>query len=135
MKSITVLIGSVETTSSGQYRDHTRRVEFEGEHLGELKEGDTRGTTESLYRTADGRLLAHVEAWSQWQGEVTTYTLREVAIEDLGPTGRFAMLGAICGFGRPLTLEEALDAARDAMRTAEEALDAMRDEPLDLDGE
>jgi hypothetical protein len=50
-----------------------------------------------------------VEDWSRWQGEPNTYDLLEVTEADLGPNGRFEALGREAGFGRPLTLDEALN--------------------------
>ncbi|MFA5266041.1 MAG: hypothetical protein WC378_19640 [Opitutaceae bacterium] len=67
--------------------------------------------TETLYRTADDRLVVYVDDWSRWQGEPDTYSLHEVAQTDLQPGGLFESLGRECGFGRPLTLDEALSAS------------------------
>ena len=118
METITVLVGNVVALSNGQQQDHTREVVFTGEKLGEHAEygysdrtgrlTDTRGVTQTLYRAADGRLIVHIEDWSRWQGEPTSYQLREVAETDLQPGGEFELLGAECGFGRPLTLDEGL---------------------------
>jgi len=117
MDTITVSIGRVQSTSGGITQDNTREVQFEGEELatrtefGAGREGgiaDTRGVTETLYKAADGKLVVHVEDWSHWQGEPTTYSLHAVTEADLQPTGRFAALGAEAGYGRPLTLDEAL---------------------------
>jgi hypothetical protein len=104
---------------NGISQDNRREVRFKAEELGRLTtygEGrnggltDTRGVTETLYRTADGRLVVHVKDWSQWQGEPTTEWLTSVSEADLQPGGRFEDLGDACGFGRPLTLEEVLEA-------------------------
>ena len=73
----------------------------------------TRGTTQTLYRTADGRLVVHVREWSHWQGEPDVYTLREVTAEDLSVNGRFEALGREAGMGHALTLDEALSPAED----------------------
>lgn len=117
MDTITVKIGSIVTGNSGQTNDTRRDVQFVGEELGsrtEYGEGrdggitDTRGTIEALYRTEDGRLLVHVNAWSKWQGEPDVLSLHQVTEADLQLDGQFELLGAECGFGRPLTLEEAL---------------------------
>lgn len=116
MEKHTVHIGSLNTISSGATVDHRREVEFEAEELakhhdyGEHKgqPTDTRGVTQTLYRTADGQLIVHVEDWSRWQGEPTTYSLHKVSEEDLGPNGQFEALGLEAGMGRPLTLDEAL---------------------------
>ena len=116
MDTIKVLIGSVTTGSGGLTQDTTREVEFVGEllaenrHAGEHKGNitDTRGMIERLYRTEDGRLIVHVENWSRWQGEPNTYDLHQVEEADLGPSGWYWQLGQEAGFGRPLTLEEAL---------------------------
>jgi hypothetical protein len=116
MDTINVTVGSY-TAGNGIVQDNTRPVEFEGEKLAKVndygtKDGgapdDTRGITETLYKTANGRLVVHVVDWSRWQGEPNTYDLQEVTEADLGPDGRFEALGREAGFGRPLTLDEAL---------------------------
>ena len=116
METITVRIGSVVGMSSGT-QDTTREVQFEGEKLATYREfgfsnkghpTDTRGITQTLYRTGDGRLIVYVEDWSRWQGEPNVYNLVAVTEEDLGINGRFEALGRAAGFGRPLTLAEAL---------------------------
>jgi len=116
---VTVLVGTIEALNGGAVQDGTQEVEFEGVKVGSYTEygfsdrtgalTDTRGVDETLYKTADGRLVVHIEDWSRWQGEPTTYTLQEVTPEDLAPTGRLAQLGAEAGFGRPLSLDEALE--------------------------
>lgn len=119
MAEITVMIGSVVGMSNGAQQDTRRAVRFEGEELGTYREygtdsrnperlTDTRGTTETLYRVADGRLVVHVDEWSRWQGEPNTEWLTEITKADLSPGGPFEALGAAYGFGRPLTLDEAL---------------------------
>lgn len=118
MNTITVLVGTLETLNGGRTQDGRREVIFEGETLGSLttfgydsKRGnltDTRGTTETLYRAADGRLVVHVKDWSRWQGEPTIESLHQVTEDDLRPHGRFEPLGHECGFGRPWNLDEAL---------------------------
>jgi len=122
MEKQTVLIGSIAGGSGGITQDDTREVKFMAEELGCYREygtgrgggpTDTRGVTETLYKTEDGRLVVHVKDWSHWQGEPNTYTLHHVTEEDLQPGGRFEALGAECGFGRPLTLDEALTPRED----------------------
>lgn len=118
MDTITVLVGTLESLNGGRTQDGRREVVFEGETLGsqteygyDSKRGnltDTRGTTETLYRAADGRLVVHVKDWSRWQGEPTIESLHQVTEQDLQPGGRFEALGHECGFGRPWTLDEAL---------------------------
>ena len=117
MEHITLRIGIVTATGSVQ-QDLTREVEFVGEELARRKiygysdrtgeVTDTRGITETLYRAEDGRLVVYVEEWSHWQGEPNRYHLFEVTEDDLGVNGRFEALGREAGFGRPLTLDEAL---------------------------
>jgi len=119
MDKITVQIGSVVSGSSGQTNDKRRDVQFVGEKLtsrteyGTGSDGvsltDSRGVTETLYRTDDGRLVVHVKDWSHWQGEPNVYSLHQITEADLSPTGKYAELGADAGMGRPLTLDEALD--------------------------
>ncbi|HEY73324.1 MAG TPA: hypothetical protein G4N99_08645 [Thermoflexia bacterium] len=117
MDKVTVLVGSVVAGSSGQTNDNTQEAEFEAEELASRTEyglgrgggiTDSRGVTETLYKTSDGRLVVHVEGWSNWQGEPNTYTLHEVTEADLGVAGQWAALGAEAGYGRPLTLDEAI---------------------------
>lgn len=117
METITVYVGSVQAGSSGQVNDNRRPVQFEGEELARLttygagrKGGitDTKGVTETLYKAADGRLIVHVEDWSHWQGEPTTEHLHQITEADLQVGGRFEELGREAGYGRPLTLDEAL---------------------------
>ncbi len=118
MDTITVLVGTLNTLSNGAAQDSRQEVIFEAEELGSHTEygyddrrgnlTDTRGTTETLYRTADGRLVVHVKDWSRWRGEPTVESLQAVTEKDLQPGGQREDLGAACGFGRPLTLDEAL---------------------------
>lgn len=119
METQNVLIGSTRHLGSGQLaEDATREVEFVGEQLGEIEifginernglPTDTRGVTYRLYRTEDGRLLVHIFDWSKWQGEGSTWALVEVTDADLGPDGKYWQLGKESGFGRPLTLDEAM---------------------------
>lgn len=116
METIKILIGSV-LYGNAMYQDNTRPVEFVGEKLAERTEydsgrhgglTDTSGTTETLYRTEDNRLIVHVEDWSRWQGEPTIYRLHEVTEADLELNGQYETLGREAGFGRNLTLDEAL---------------------------
>lgn len=118
MEKITVQIGEIVSGGSGQTNDTRRDVEFVGEELASRTEygtgsngvsiSDTRGVTETLYRTEDGRLIVHIKDWSHWQGEPNTYTLHETTKEALEPGGAYDLLGAEAGFGRALTLDEAL---------------------------
>jgi len=116
MDRIRLHIGSVVSGGIGT-NDNRRDVEFVGEELARRTEydikddgsvSDSRGTTETLYRTADGRYVVHVKDWSYWQGETTTYRLVEVDAKDLDVGGRFEELGREAGIARPLTLDEAL---------------------------
>ena len=117
MEKVTVQVGSLSVLSNGATQDTRRPVEFVGERLAERTEygsgdhglTDTRGVTETLYKTEDGRYVVHVEDWSRWQGEPDTYHLHVATPEDLGPGGRYEALGREAGLGRPLTLDEALE--------------------------
>jgi hypothetical protein len=112
METISVHIGSSRILSSGQAVDTLRPVEFEAELVGSYRtltgDNDTRGIDQALYRTPDDRLIVHVKDWSRWQGEPDTYSLHEVNEADLGVNGEYEDLGRECGFGRALTLDEAL---------------------------
>ena len=121
MKNISVYVGAVEATANGHTQDTRRVVEFTGEELASNEEygyhkgnlTETRGVTETLYRTEDVRLVVHVKDWSQWQGEPSTEHLVEVTDADIQPGGRFETLGSDAGYGRALTLDEALRPAED----------------------
>ena len=118
MDTVKVYVGKTQSSHSGIVQDDTTLVEFVaeqratlrqfGEHKGNLS--DTRGTDYTLYEVEDGRLIVYVETWSRWQGEGDQFDLFAVDIEDLQPGGRFADIGAEAGYGRPLTLDEALGA-------------------------
>lgn len=117
VEEITVNVGELVTSNSGITNDTRQAVQFTGEDLGTYREygidrhgkiTDTRGTAQTLYRVADGGLVVHVHEWSRWMGEPDTESLHAVTEKSLQPTGTYARLGAACGFGRPLTLEEAI---------------------------
>jgi hypothetical protein len=119
MKTQTICVGSRTTLDTGEVQDLTRPVEFIGEKLASrtkysyssLMDSPTnaRGVTETLYKTEDGRLVVHVKKWSRSPGEPTEHGLCKVTEEDLGVNGRFEALGRKAGYGRPLTLDEALE--------------------------
>ena len=117
MKTVTLKIGS-EIVIDGHPQDNLRPVEFTGEEVGSRRyytdERGTRGTTETLYRTEDGRLTVYVELWSRWQGEPNYYKLVRAEAADLDVGGRFEALGRAVGLARPLTLDEALSEAEEA---------------------
>ena len=116
MERIEIEIGRTQRASDGSESCTMRTVEFRGEELAKRsvagqhkgRPTDTRGTRETLFRTEDGRMLVHVLQWSHWQGEPDIATLQEVSEADLGVNGQFEFLGQQAGFGRPLTLDEAL---------------------------
>lgn len=111
MDKITVQIGSLTHFNNGTV-DRRRPVQFEGEQLARRSiphdNRGNRGRVETLYRTADGRFIAHVRRWSQWQGESDDYTIREVSETDLDVNGKFEHLGREAGLTRPLTLDEGI---------------------------
>ena len=118
MGTVKLLVGSVEALGSGVIQDMRRAVEFEGQPLGKLtvygyddRRGrltDTSGVTQKLYRTADGGLVVHVETWSRRVGEPNVSRVEAITEDDLRGGGAYDDLGHECGFGRALTLEEAL---------------------------
>lgn len=117
MDTIEVCIGSVTASSGGLSLDTTKAVTFQAEQIASYTEpgtdrsgtvSDTRGIDEVLYRLEDGRLVVYRISWSHWQGEPNVYSLFLATSEDLGPMGRFAMLGAQTEFGRALSIDEAL---------------------------
>lgn len=132
MDTITVFVGTVNTLSNGATQDDRREVHFTGEQLATRKEygehkgslSDTRGVTETLYRAEDGRLVVHVDDWSRWRGEPNTESLHAITEADLQPGGRFEALGREAGFGRPLTLDEALRRPGTAWGAEDEAMGA-----------
>jgi len=119
MESITLQIGSIIGGSSGQVNDNRRTVKFEGEQLASVTQygynertagiTDTRGVTETLYKTSDDRLIVHVDDWSRWQGEPNTEQIHEIEEADLRAGGRFEQLGFESGYQDALTLDQALD--------------------------
>lgn len=117
MDTINLQIGSETSANSGGIQSDLRPVEFIGELLAEDSwyddpQSDTRGTKQTLYKTEYDRLVVYVEHWTRWQGETSTYTLYEANETDLQPNGKFEKLGRAAGYGRPLTLDEALKEER-----------------------
>jgi len=114
METITLHIGR-SVIVGGCQQDNLRPVQFEGELIGSrrefIDERGTRGVDQSLYRTADGRLIVYVENWSRWQGEPTTSKLVQVQPADLDAGGPYELLGRACGMARALSLDEALEVA------------------------
>ena len=85
-------VGSLRVVNGVRY-DRTTTVAFEGDELAAREktidaEG-TQGFTETLYYTADRRLLVHLVNWYTRRGEMTTYVLTEVSRKDLQAGGRF----------------------------------------------
>lgn len=109
MDKLTVYVGRVVAGPTGELHDTRQQVEFEGELLGERIEhgmkrnvcghAGSEGRTETLYKSADGRLLVHVHQWSEHPGKLSIEELHEISETDLLPGGSFALLGAECGFG------------------------------------
>jgi len=110
MAKVTVYIGRKDPNEASDTR---QKVEFEAEVLGEHIEHNVKrdlcghagsaGRMETLYRTADGRFMVHVHEWGDRPGDPSVESLHEVTEADLLPGGRFALLGAECGFGRSPT--------------------------------
>ena len=112
MEKIRLHVGTVTTMRSGHVQDVLRPVEFQGELVTSRTDyaggDDTRGVTESLYKSDSGRYVVYVEDWSKWQGESNVSTLHDATAADLDVGGRFEALGRDAGLGRPLTIDEAL---------------------------
>ena len=113
MSKFNLMIGTSTVLNSGARQEELRPVEFVGRELANAvhyeienhgRLTNTRGVTETLYELEDGRLVVYVEDWSRWQ----TYHITEVTKADLQVGGRFEALGRKAGFGRPLTIDEAL---------------------------
>jgi hypothetical protein len=130
MEAITLIVGSVHVGSGDARVVETRQVEFEGERLAivhhtgacEGQEADKPlglaawaiaqksrakaqkewgpDSTETLYRTSDGRLLVYVQDWSHFKDGPAVYTLHEATQQDVCRTGRYARLGEEAGFWR-----------------------------------
>jgi hypothetical protein len=132
--TIRLKVGVERCLQDGRVEERMQVAEFDGERVAEVnlfgthrgKVTDTRGTRQALYRTADGRLVVHVEDWSNWQGEGSHCRLHEVHAVDLGPIGKFAELGQEAGMGRPLTLDEALGIGAEQGQTDEDILEQSR---------
>ena len=86
----------------------THEVVFQGEKLGMSPMNMRRNWTETLYRTEDGRLIVHVHILPTTRDEQHGYGLHQVTESDLQAGGRYADLGAECGFASSMTLDEAL---------------------------
>jgi len=102
-------------------RDGDRDLEFRGVLLGSgaMKNGTWRGTNVDIYRTASGRYVMAVRAWTQWQGEHDSHRaavcdtpeevlawLRQDAGGALGPASKGALeeaAGADPGLAAVLT--------------------------------
>jgi len=71
-ESIQVQVGTWQSTrnGAGTIQDTRRTVRFLGAEVASTRQGDTRGTTATLYETPKGYRV-HVENWSRWQGEAT----------------------------------------------------------------
>lgn len=118
MKTHTLRIGTVCTHRDGRVTQHLLPVEFVAERLATITEyysgDDTRGTTTTLYRTDDGRLVLYIETWSKWIGETNSYDLEQIQLDDLQPGGTYQHLGHEAGLSRAMTLDDALDLTHDA---------------------
>ena len=112
METVKLDIGMSGTTRNGAYWDDLRTVQFQGEQIAEVYSTDhagNRGVTETLYLTKSGRMVVYVKDWSHWQGENTSYSLKEISAEDLDIDGRFERLGRKAGKTRTLTLDDVLE--------------------------
>jgi len=112
MEQITLDVGIYGTTQSGGYWENMRTVEFKGEYVASYTDSDDRGNrgiTETLYRTADARLVVYRKDWSRWQGENTRTSLIETCDAELDIDGPFEMVGRKAGMTRTLSLDEALE--------------------------
>ena len=104
-ETVKLWIGKVERLPDGRANDMRRPVEFEGEKLAEVttyrqRKGSVTGprrTTETLYRTEDGRLLVYAQEWSRCHGETEHHSMQQVMAEHLEPGGRFSALGRAAG--------------------------------------
>jgi hypothetical protein len=89
-------IGSIRTIG-GRKHNLTRTVQFEGEEVATrtayINQERTRWVTETLYYATDGRLIVHVENWSQQEEQGTIYSVLEITGVELQKGGRFEELG------------------------------------------
>jgi len=81
-----------------------RKVVFQGHLMGERCSTED-NLLQQLYVVPGGRLIVYEEY--QYDGD-NVYNLVEVTPEDLEPFGAYEWLGKECGFGRTITLDEAL---------------------------
>jgi hypothetical protein len=116
-KTQKVWIGTTTNMPDGSVQDERRAVHFEAEEVAahKIKEVDdegvldpTRGSSYTLYRTPDSRLIVFQVEWSEKARETSFFRLHAVTLDDLEPTGAFPGLGAAAGLSRRLTLDEAL---------------------------
>jgi hypothetical protein len=121
MGTVRVQVGTVDIdVETLRVHDSRQPVEFEGQELATFRSYaehprggvvQDRGTDETLYKAADGRLIVHTQDWQKDQyTPITSEYLYEVNPMDLEPEGQFADLGRVAGYGKgtPLTLDEAL---------------------------
>lgn len=114
-----LLIGAITVDTNGNTINETKEVEFIGEKLGEHhvygydfstgKITTARFTRQVVYRTDTDRLIRYTMYVSDWVHDPETYTIEEVTEADLSTDGKYEILGRYCGFGSPITLDEALD--------------------------
>lgn len=105
MQKQTVYIGR-EGNRDSNIGDQTRAVEFEGEQLAKARNGDTRGTTKMLYRTAKGFVI-HVKNWSRWAGESTSSELVG-PVDEKELSDKFPELARKADLEVPASLDEVL---------------------------
>lgn len=92
----------------GETRDYVS-VSFLGEELAKhdpSHHDDTRGTTRTLYRTEDDRLILHTHNWTKWQGEKSRKRIEETNLEML--KANHPKLAEESGLIDALSLDEAL---------------------------
>lgn len=109
MNAVNSVGSMVVSVKVGQVVDTTKEVWFEAEEIGQHVDANEHGgDITTLYRTEEGRLIAHVKTWTSKESDPVIYDLIEVADEELRPGGEFEELGEACGYGRPLGLDQGL---------------------------
>lgn len=91
-----IRVGTVRVID-GVRVDHTRPLRFEAQKLAtrtqHIDSECAHGITETLYYTADERLIVHVKDWSERPEDATISFVLEVSREDLRSGARFEALG------------------------------------------
>lgn len=101
----TIMVGKRGNKESS-IGDQRREVEFEGEKLTSVSNGDTRGMTKTLYDTPKGYIV-HIKDWSNWVGEITRLHI-EGPFDQKELSEKFPKLAREADLEVPASLEDVL---------------------------